>query len=355
MPDAWVKEAVSRIEADFNRSTDTHLIRVPLPVCPAVDLYLKDESIHPSGSLKHRLARSLFLYAICNGWIVEDTPVIEASSGSTAISEAYFAQRLDLPFHTVIPATTSKEKIHKIEFLGGTCHLVDNSDIESAAVELARELNGHYMDQFTYAERATDWRGNNNIADSLFRQMSCERHPEPTWVVMSAGTGGTSATIGRYIRYQKLSTRLCLADPDNSVFAEYHRTGDSTLTSEIPPRIEGIGRPRVERSFIRSAIDRVIEVSDAASIAAIHTLEQLIDRRCGGSTSTNLFAALRLMSEMHVAGEAGSVVTVICDSGERYLDTYYNPDWINAEQLDVRTWQSRINDFLETGELSLKP
>lgn len=65
---------------------------------------------------------------------------------------------------------------------------------------LARELNGHYMDQFTFAERATDWRGNNNIADSIFRQMSHEPHPQPSWIVMSAGTGGTSATIGRYIR-----------------------------------------------------------------------------------------------------------------------------------------------------------
>ncbi|WP_165441739.1 hypothetical protein [Rubinisphaera italica] len=100
--------------------------------------------------------------------------------------------RSSSPFHTVIPARNSKEKIHKIEFLGGTCHLVDDTEIETAAGQLTRELNGHYMDQFTYAERANDWRGNNNIADSPFRQMSCERHSEPTWVVMSAGTGGTS-------------------------------------------------------------------------------------------------------------------------------------------------------------------
>ncbi|SQJ25886.1 lyase [Salmonella enterica subsp. enterica] len=60
----------------------------------------------------------------------------------------------------------------------------------------AHELNGHYMDQFTYAERATDWRGNNNIADSIFRQMRNEPHPVPRFIVMSAGTGGTSATIG---------------------------------------------------------------------------------------------------------------------------------------------------------------
>ena len=279
--------------------------------------------------------------------------MIEASSGSTAISEAYFAQMLDLPFHTVIPTRTSKEKIHKIEFLGGTCHLVDDTDIETAAGELTRELNGHYMDQFTYAERATDWRGNNNIADSLFRQMSCERHSEPTWVVMSAGTGGTSATIGRYIRYQKLSTRLCVADPDNSVFAEYlAHGGHNAHLRHSRPALKALVDPRVEPSFIRSVVDLVIEVPDAASIAAIHTLEQLLDRKCGGSTGTNLYAACQLMSEMVAAGETGSIVTVICDGGERYLDTYYNPDWIAAEQLDVETCRNCLEAFLNTGELT---
>src|SRR5919202_5660635 len=87
-----LSEAVRKVEADSNRSADTHLHVFPLPESWDVDLYLKDESVHPTGSLKHRLARSLFLYALCNGWIHEGTTVIEASSGSTAVSEAYFAR-----------------------------------------------------------------------------------------------------------------------------------------------------------------------------------------------------------------------------------------------------------------------
>ncbi|GLS21423.1 hypothetical protein GCM10007874_44400 [Labrys miyagiensis] len=86
MPRTWLDGAISRIEADFARSADTHL--VSLPIGGEIDLFFKDETTHPSGSLKHRLARSLFLYALCNGWVHEDTTIIEASSGSTAISEA---------------------------------------------------------------------------------------------------------------------------------------------------------------------------------------------------------------------------------------------------------------------------
>src|SRR5438067_5087521 len=90
----WADEAIQRLEADANRSADTHLHAFPLPVEWGIDLYMKDESVHPTGSLKHRLARSLFLYGLCNGWITERTTIVEASSGSTAVSEAYFARFL---------------------------------------------------------------------------------------------------------------------------------------------------------------------------------------------------------------------------------------------------------------------
>src|SRR3954471_7772821 len=110
-PDAaWVRHAIRLLEADANRSTDTHLHVFPLPAEWGIDLYLKDESVHPTGSLKHRLARSLIMYGLVNGWITERTPVVDASSGSTAVSEAYFARLLGLPFVAVMPATTSPEK-----------------------------------------------------------------------------------------------------------------------------------------------------------------------------------------------------------------------------------------------------
>ena len=216
---AWADEAIRRINAENNRSADTHLYSVPLPEHWGVQLYLKDESTHRTGSLKHRLARSLFLFGLVNGWISEGTTIVEASSGSTAVSEAYFAQLLGLPFIAVMARTTSREKIALIEQFGGSCLLVDHaSEVYEAAGDLARRTNGHYMDQFTYAERATDWRGNNNIAESIFGQLALEEHPIPRWIVVGAGTGGTSATIGRYLRYHRHSTELAVVDPENSAF-----------------------------------------------------------------------------------------------------------------------------------------
>lgn len=332
----WVCEAIRKIEADFQRSADTHLIKLELNYFKDIDIYLKDESTHPTGSLKHRLARSLFLYGLCNGWINEETTIIESSSGSTAISEAYFARLLGLRFIAVVPKSTASKKIDQIRFYGGEAHFVERSDqIYAESRRLATELNGHYMDQFTYAERATDWRSNNNIANSIFEQMKFERFPEPSWIVMSPGTGGNLATIGRFIRYRCHPTQLMAVDPENSVFHEFYRTGDMRLTRDRGSKIEGIGRPRVEPSFLPGVIDRMTTIADTDSVATIHWLESLIGRKAGASTGTNLFGVLKLAEEMQARGERGSIVTLLCDGGDRYLDTYYNAEWVKENIGDI--------------------
>ncbi|GAB2656736.1 PLP-dependent cysteine synthase family protein [Saccharopolyspora gloriosae] len=347
---SWAGEAVRVIEADANRSADTHLLRFPLPSAWGIDLYLKDESTHPTGSLKHRLARSLFLYALCNGWVTENTPVIEASSGSTAVSEAHFAQLLGLPFIAVMPRSTSPEKVALIERHGGTCHYVDQPGaIYDESRRLAAELGGHFMDQFTHAERATDWRGNNNIAESIFDQLALERHPIPEWIVTGAGTGGTSATLGRYIRYRRHDTRLAVVDPEHSVFYDAWCHGDPGRTGERGSLIEGIGRPRVEPSFIGQAIDRMIKVPDAASIATIRWAEDVLGRRVGGSTGTNLWGVFGLVAEMVRDGRTGSIVTLLCDGGERYAETYYDDQWVAGHGFDLSGPLGTLAEFHRSG------
>ena len=345
----WVDDAVAAIEADQCRSADTHLIRLIVPALSGIDIYLKDESTHPTGSLKHRLARSLFLYALCNGHIREGTPVVEASSGSTAVSEAYFAQMIGVPFYAVMPRTTSAEKIAAIEHYGGKCHLIDDGRaLYAEAAALAERLGGHYMDQFTFAERATDWRGNNNIAESIFTQLKGEPHPLPDWIVMGAGTGGTSATIGRYLRYRQFPTRLCVVDVEHSAFFDCFRNQDRSRVCERPSLIEGVGRPRCEPSFVPGVVDRMMKIPDAATIAAMNVLSRRLRRPVGGSTGTNFLALCRLAAEMHGAGQAGSLVTLICDSGERYRQTYYERQWLAARGLNPVPYEAELSSFLET-------
>ena len=185
------------------------------------------------------------------------------------------------------------------------------------------------MDQFTYAERATDWRGNNNIAESIFEQLALERHPVPAWVVVGAGTGGTSATIGRY------APLPAAAHP-----AVRRRPGELGV-------LPGLARPATRRRDRRGLPDRGHRpATGGAVVRADHrrpddpgagrrlagrdaaSSERATGRRAGGSTGTNLWGAFQLVAEMLAAGRTGSVVTLLCDGGERYADTYYSDDWV---------------------------
>lgn len=350
---AWCDWAIRTLDAEAARSAETHLIRLPLPGLPGVELYLKDESTQPTGSLKHRLARALFLYALCNNWLRPGVTVIEASSGSTAVSAAYFARLLGLRFIAVAPRATAPAKLAAIRFHGGEIRLVDDPGaICAEARRLAAETGGRHLDQFTYAERASDWRGGDSIAASLFRQMGREPRPVPAWIVCGAGTGGASASFGRFIRRHGHATRLCVADPEASVFHRHHR---DRAVVESPPGavscIEGIGRPRVEPSFIPELVDRMAPVSDARSIGAARALSAVLGRRVGGSTGTNLWACALLAGEMARRGEEGSIATLICDGGERYAETYYNDDWLGQRGLDWRPEAEATEAFLRRGAL----
>ena len=162
-----------------------------------------------------------------------------------------------------------------------------------------------------------------------------ERHPVPSWIVMSAGTGGTSATIGRYLRYRRYATRLCVADVEHSAFFDGFRCRDAARTCDRASLIEGVGRPRVEPSFVPGVVDRMVKVPDAASIAAMKVLSRRLGRRVGGSTGTNFFGLCWLAGEMRRNGEAGSLVTLICDSDERYAKTYYTDAWLSEAGLQT--------------------
>jgi cysteine synthase A len=153
----------------------------------------------------------------------------------------------------------------------------------------------------------------------------------PAWIVVGAGTGGTSATIGRYLRYRGHATRLAVVDPEGSAFLPAY-------AGEAPrgpgSRIEGIGRPRVEPSFLPRVVDRMIGVPDAASVAAMQFLADRIGVRAGPSTGTNIYGALRLACELHEHGLSGSIVTLMCDRSDRYDTTFCDVGWLREQGID---------------------
>jgi cysteine synthase A len=137
-----------------------------------------------------------------------------------------------------------------------------------------------------------------------------------------------------------------VADPDGSAFYPSWVSGEECPGSGS--RIEGIGRPRVEPSFLPTVIDRMTQVPDAMSIAAMRWVRAVTRRDVGGSTGTNIAAAVQIIKEMRANGERGSVVTLICDGGERYRHTYCDDRWLAGQNIDIQPHLAELRAFLNS-------
>ncbi|MBY0446850.1 MAG: PLP-dependent cysteine synthase family protein, partial [Burkholderiales bacterium] len=150
--------------------------------------------------------------------------------------------------------------------------------------------------------------------------------------------------------YRQHSTQIACVDPDNSVFFDAFCSKDRSLSLHCGSLIEGIGRPKVEASFIPSVIDCMFQVPDALSIATTRWLAEKLGRRVGGSTGCNLAGVLALALEMKANEQSGSIVTLLCDSGERYAHSYYNDAWLAERGIDIQPWLEQLKAITEQGE-----
>jgi cysteine synthase len=137
---------------------------------------------------------------------------------------------------------------------------------------------------------------------------------------------------------------------DLSGFVPSWSADDPSVRTDRGSRIEGIGRPRVEPSFVPTVVDRMVSVPDAASIAATRWVSAVTGRMVGGSTGTNMWGAFRLVAEMRAAGREGSVVTLLCDGGERYGHTYDDDSWLDQSGLDITPYTKTLDHFGATGD-----
>ncbi|MEU0567764.1 pyridoxal-phosphate dependent enzyme [Nonomuraea sp. NPDC005983] len=325
---SWDVRALDLLQA----GPPTPLIEVPVQA-PGVRLLAKDESVHPTGSMRHRHARALFRQAVLDGLVTEGTTVVEATGGNAAVAQAWFARRLGLPYVVIMPGAYAEERARPVEELGGECRFVTPP---LAIYDAARKVEGHFLDQFGRAAE-------HDLAAELFAQV------RPDWVVVGASTGATSATLGRWVHDRRdggslepglggaapLECRVAVADPENSAYFPGWTLDAPDYATGMPSRIEGIGRPRIEPGFRPDLVDLVIPVPDAASVAAARHLRSLTGLAVGASSGTALWAALELVERMRAKGTTGTVVTVLGDAADRHLATCHDDAWAAAKGLDL--------------------
>jgi cystathionine beta-synthase len=289
-------------------------------------LFLKLENQNPSGSIKDRVGLYMIEAAEREGRIKPGGTLIEATAGNTGLGLALVAARKGYRLLLVIPDKMSQEKIFHLRAMGAEV-VMTRSDVgkghpdyyQDKAAAIARETpNSYYINQFT--NPANPKAHEETTAPEIWEQMGHELDA----VVCGVGTGGTLTGMSRFFARTAPTVDIVLADPQGSMLVEYVRTGNTSS----PPRswlVEGIGEDFIPEICDLSRVRHAYTIPDKEAFAACRDLLHKEGLLAGTSTGTLLSAALRYCREQTTPKR---VVTLVCDSGNKYLSKVYNDYWM---------------------------
>lgn len=298
------------------RIGDTPLVRLHrLSAGLPVDVLVKCEHLNPFGSVKDRIARAMVEDAEARGVLGRggaDT-IVEATAGNTGIGLCLVGAARGYRVVCVMPAKMSIDKRTALRLLGAEVRIApdvppdDPENFQNVAARLARERGWWLADQF---------RNPANVAvheRETAAELLAQTGGRIGAFVAGAGTGGTISGVGRRLKREVPGVRIVLADPVGSALAGWIATGDVGPSSSYG--VEGIGASKPPDNLHREVVDEALCIGDADSYATACRLIAEEGLLVGGSTGTNVAAALRVARR---GGLAGPVVTVGCDSWDRY-------------------------------------
>jgi len=293
-------------------------------------VYAKMENLNPGYSVKDRIGVAMIDAAEREGLLKPGGTVIEATSGNTGIGLALAAAVKGYKCIFVMTDKASVEKSRYLKALGADVVITPVSakpgtpdHYVSTAKRIASETpNSFYPDQ--YSNPANPEAHYRTTGPEVWRQTE----GKITHFVAGLGTGGTISGTGRYLKEKNPSIRIIGADPYGSIFKTYKETGKIIETT--PYLVEGIGQEIVPPNVHIKYVDEVINVTDRESFELSRMLGRLEGIFCGGSTGTNLAAALRVAGNLD---ENAIVVFIVCDTGEHYLSKHHSDEWLKEKRL----------------------
>lgn len=290
----------------------------------------KMESLNPGYSVKDRIGAAMVEAAERDGSLKPGGTIVEATSGNTGIGLALAAAVKGYKCIFVMTEKASVEKVRYLKALGADVVVVPATakpgtpdHYVQTARRIARETpNSFYPDQYS----------NPNNPEAHYRTTGPELWEQTegriTHFVAGLGTGGTISGTGRYLKEKNSNIKVVGADPYGSVFKTYKETG---RTHEVTPYlVEGIGQEIVPENVHIRYVDEIINVTDRDSFELSRELGRREGIFCGGSTGTNLAAALKVARTLD---ENAVVVFIVCDTGEHYLTKHHSDEWMKEKRL----------------------
>ena len=293
-------------------------------------VFAKMESLNPGYSVKDRIGVAMIEAAERDGSLKPGGTVIEATSGNTGIGLALAAAVKGYKCIFVMTDKASVEKSRYLKALGADVVITPVSakpgtpdHYVSTARRIASETpNSFYPDQ--YSNPANPEAHYRTTGPEIWEQTD----GKITHFVAGLGTGGTISGTGRFLKEKNPSIKIIGADPYGSIFKTYKETGK--LVEATPYLVEGIGQEIVPPNVHIKYVDEVINVTDSDSFELSRNLGRMEGIFCGGSTGTNLAAALKVAADLD---ENGVVVFIVCDTGEHYLTKHHSDEWLKEKRL----------------------
>lgn len=302
-------------------------------------IYGKAEFLNPGSSVKDRTALGIILDAQKRKLVAPGATIVEGTAGNTGIGLTLIANALGYRSVVVMPMTQSREKIDTLELLGAELHLVPvtSYDDQNHYIHKARRLSEKLAQE---RDAGAIWAGQfDNLANM---EIHASTTGEEIWrqtdgavdgFVCAVGTGGTLSGVSNALKEHNPDIAIAVADPAGASLYDYYTNGE--LKAEGSSIMEGIGINHITENLAQARVDHAFRVSDEEALPYVFDLLKHEGLCLGGSSGINIAGAVKLAQEL---GPGHTIVTILCDYGNRYQSKLFNPVYLAKKGLPVPEW-----------------
>jgi cystathionine beta-synthase/cysteine synthase A len=298
---------------------------------PGVEIYAKLEFMNPTGSIKDRIIAYMVQKGVDAGKINNNTTLVEGSSGNTGASVAMVASSMGLKSILYVPDKCSDEKIAIIKSYGADVIVKPESPVtpeeeygRAAGIRAGNDSNCYHIDQYNsqlnpeahYMTLGKEiWENMNGKIDAF---------------VATGSTGGTISGVAKRLKENDPNIKIVLADPEGSVYRHYFEGKEDYKSYKKSFEVEGAGKGSLCATMNFDILDEAVSFTDEKAIGMVLRLARQEGLMVGGSSGGNVWVALEVAKRMEAPAK---IVTVLPDSGFKYLSKIFNPQWLNEKGL----------------------
>ena len=319
---------------------NTPLIKLNYPSkITGCNIFGKAEFLNPGGSIKDRAAKAIILDAIKNNKLKDGGTIVEGTAGNTGIGLGLVGNSMGFKTIIVMPETQSQEKKDALNLIGCELKLVpalpysNPGNYIRQSETLANELNKSEQNGVLWANQFDNISNMNGHFDTTGPEIWAQLDGKVNGFTCAVGTGGTLAGVSKYLKEKKEDVKIFLSDPYGSALYNYYKKDE--LKAEGNSITEGIGQGRITENLKHLVVDDAVRINDKEALEMIFKLLKEEGLFLGGSSGINVCGAIKMAEKL---GPGHNIVTILCDSGQRYQSKIWNKSFLKSKNLPFPSW-----------------